>query len=166
MASLAHVNQYFRLQLFSNFVNKISTMTHLFELTKKKKKLRLILLANADMFIWGNHERHQLDMMWQKQRLRSMKDTQIIVLISKLLRINHAAFHLKYTKTVKIITLAAIIHEHSHYEGAASFACSLIFKDLLILFCFSSKGISCSITQQEEFYKFLSSFHRNALIRA
>lgn len=45
-----------------------------------------------------------------------MKDTQIIVLISKLLQINHAAFHHKYTKTVKIITLAAIIHEHSHYE--------------------------------------------------
>lgn len=66
--------------------------------------------------------------MWKKQRLRSMKNTQIIVLISKLLQINHVAFHLKYTKTVKIITLAAIIHEHSHYEGAASFACSLILK--------------------------------------
>lgn len=57
-----------------------------------------------------------------------MKDTQIIVLISKLLQINDAAFHLKYTKTVKIITLAAIIQEHSHYEGAASYACSLLLK--------------------------------------
>lgn len=57
-----------------------------------------------------------------------MKDTRIIVLISKLPQINHAAFHLKYSKTVKIIALAAIRWGHSHYEGATSYACSLILK--------------------------------------
>jgi hypothetical protein len=40
------------------------------------------------------------------------------------------------TEAVKIIALAAIIHEHSHYEGAVSYACSLVFKDLLIFVLF------------------------------
>lgn len=46
-----------------------------------------------------------------------MKDTRIIVLISKLLPIDHAAFHLKYIKTVKIITLAAIILDTTIMEA-------------------------------------------------
>lgn len=54
-------------------------------------------------------------------------------------------FHLKYTKKLKIIWLAAIKQKHSHYGDTVFHARSLVLKICLFCFGFKAEALSAQL---------------------
>jgi hypothetical protein len=64
-------------------------------------------------------------------------------------------FHLKYTKKLKIIALAAITQKRSHYGGIVFHACSLVLKICLPSFVFKAKALAAQLSSKKVLQIFL-----------